>query len=175
MRNPDFDPTLFHAELEYKAENTTCTMCGKQFTTWDSQQGFGFDYTCGHGTRFEDQHIKIDLCCECFDEVMDFLIPLCKEDPILETERKYRGQIDDESGDRLIRLEKVLNNPLATDIITRLKNSSDCDSMLSEVESELRTKGFDIDSVPLDRNQYWKASREEYLKNIDLEKEDEHE
>lgn len=29
MRNPNFDPALFDAELKYKAANITCTMCGK--------------------------------------------------------------------------------------------------------------------------------------------------
>lgn len=175
MRNPDFDPALFHAELEYKAENTTCTMCGRQFTFLDAQEGFGFDYTCGHGTKFENRHIRIDLCCECFDKVMDFVIPICKENPIVSTEVHYVGELTHESEDRLIRLEKVLNKKKANEIACELKKSTDRSSKLSEIEGKLRAEGFDIDSIPMDRDQLWKESRESYLKGQEVKEENDHE
>ena len=175
MRNPNFDPALFDAELEYKAANTTCTMCGKQFTFLDSQEGFGFNYTCGHGTKFEDRHIKIDLCCECFDEVMDFVIPMCMENPIISTEAHYVGELTHESEDRLIRLEKVLNKEKANEIARQLKKSTDRSSKLSEIERNLRKEGFDIDSIPMDRDQPWKESRESYLKEQEMKEENDHE
>lgn len=58
---------------------TICTMCGKEFDMWDEQEGFGFNYHVGYGSKFDCSHVMVDLCCDCFDELMDtYILPKCK-------------------------------------------------------------------------------------------------
>lgn len=73
-----------------------CTMCGKELDVFDLQQPFGFDHTVGYGSVYDLTHFSIRLCNDCFDKVMGFVLPRCKENPIvtesgkllIETERE---------------------------------------------------------------------------------------
>lgn len=59
-------------------EKTFCNMCGKEFNMWDTQEGFGFHYYVGYGSKHDLQELKCDLCCNCFDKLLDeYLIPKC--------------------------------------------------------------------------------------------------
>ena len=54
-------------------------MCGKEFDEWDKQEGFGFHYICGYGSRHDEEEIECDLCCDCFDKLLEeYLIPKCQ-------------------------------------------------------------------------------------------------
>lgn len=58
---------------------TYCDMCGKEFDTWDHQEKFGFAYSIGYGSKHDGDHVSCDLCCDCFDKLLDeYLIPNCK-------------------------------------------------------------------------------------------------
>lgn len=58
-----------------------CDMCGKQFDEFDRQESFGFHYPdVGYGSKFDNTSINIDLCCDCFDKMMDNLIPKLQYD-----------------------------------------------------------------------------------------------
>lgn len=49
-----------------------CDMCGKQFSIFDTQENFGFHYhNIGYGSKFDETSIDVDLCCNCFDKMMD--------------------------------------------------------------------------------------------------------
>lgn len=62
---------------------TICNMCGKEFDHWDHYEGFGFDYRVGYGSKYEGEEIVCDLCCSCFDKLLEeYLIPKC-EHPII--------------------------------------------------------------------------------------------
>lgn len=62
-----------------------CNVCGKDFDLWDTQEGFGFHYTVGYGSEFDGQGINLDLCCDCFDKLMnEYIIPRCKISPVEE-------------------------------------------------------------------------------------------
>ena len=63
----------------------------------------------------------------------------------------------------------------ANEIARQLKKSTDRSSKLSEIERNLRKEGFDIDSIPMDRDQPWKESRESYLKEQEVKEENDHE
>lgn len=54
-----------------------CDMCGKKFTEFDIQEGFGIHHRyIGYGSKFDESSIDIDLCCECFDKVMEkYILP----------------------------------------------------------------------------------------------------
>lgn len=55
-----------------------CNMCGKRFDMLDEQENFGFDYHVGYGSRHDLEHIQIRFCCDCFDNLVDGLIPKLK-------------------------------------------------------------------------------------------------
>lgn len=65
-------------------QKTFCNICGKEFDIWDNQESFGFHHLyVGYGSKFDGSHIDVDLCCDCFDELMDtYIIPKCKVWPI---------------------------------------------------------------------------------------------
>lgn len=62
-----------------------CNKCGKDFDMWDKQEGFGFHYNVGYGSRFDKTIIDLDLCCDCFDSLMYELIPQCTYNPVTDT------------------------------------------------------------------------------------------
>lgn len=48
-----------------------CDFCGKDFRDWDTQEGFGFHHPhIGYGSNYDGMSINIDLCCDCFDEMI---------------------------------------------------------------------------------------------------------
>lgn len=63
---------------------TLCNLCGKEFDTCDEKEKFGIHTQAGYGSKFDGDNIQLDLCCGCFDGLIDKLIPECKINPILE-------------------------------------------------------------------------------------------
>lgn len=62
-----------------------CNVCGKDFDEWDTQEGFGFHYHVGYGSGFDGSRINLDLCCDCFDKLMnEYIIPNSKISPVEE-------------------------------------------------------------------------------------------
>ena len=62
----------------------TCNVCGKTFDYWDHEQNISFDHFIGCGSSHDMHRIKLNLCCKCFDKVVDFIIPQCKHNPMTE-------------------------------------------------------------------------------------------
>ena len=60
----------------------TCHLCGKQFHFWDERQDFSFSRHVGYGSKYDRTDIALNLCCHCFDKVMDWLLPQCAVDPV---------------------------------------------------------------------------------------------
>lgn len=58
-----------------------CNVCGKEFDLWDEQAGFRLCDTIGYGSKHDGEYIELDLCCKCFDEVMDKILPKCAINP----------------------------------------------------------------------------------------------
>ena len=65
-------------KAEEYAAKTKCTMCGKPFTFIDMKQNISFDKHIGYGSKHDLEHIKMNLCCDCLDKVLDFIIPQCE-------------------------------------------------------------------------------------------------
>lgn len=61
---------------------TLCNVCGKEFDMWDEQEDLGLHTRFGYGTKFDGDSIDLDICCNCFDKLMDKFIPMCKINPI---------------------------------------------------------------------------------------------
>lgn len=73
-----------HYEYLIDFEPTRCNMCGKLFDEWDYQEKFSFKSYIGYGSKYDLNKIDLNLCCSCFDKVMDFIIPQCKIIPLEE-------------------------------------------------------------------------------------------
>ena len=58
-----------------------CNMCGKSFDMWDDYANFGMSYEIGYGSKHDGESLDLDLCCDCFDRVMDIITPMCKLPP----------------------------------------------------------------------------------------------
>lgn len=60
-----------------RVDVVSCDMCGKEFNEFDRQEDFGFYYpNIGYGSKFDGTHISIDLCCDCFDKMIEeYVIP----------------------------------------------------------------------------------------------------
>lgn len=63
-----------------------CTMCGKEFDIWDENEGFVVDYEIGYGSIYDCNHLHMDLCCECFDKMVGFLVSNSIKNPLKESD-----------------------------------------------------------------------------------------
>ena len=62
---------------------TRCNFCEKEFNWFDNQEKFGIHRHVGYGSKFDGDEIMVDLCCECFDVMMDeYILPHCVLNPI---------------------------------------------------------------------------------------------
>ena len=62
-----------------------CTMCSKEFDFWDEQENFCFNHTIGYGSAHDGETISLNLCCNCFDKVINLISPICDTDPLKES------------------------------------------------------------------------------------------
>lgn len=64
-----------------------CNLCGKEFDIFDNQESFGIHTgKIGYGSKHDGDSIELDLCCDCFDKLIDDLIPKCKINPLTEND-----------------------------------------------------------------------------------------
>ena len=54
-----------------------CNLCGSVFNEWDIQQDIGIHKQICYGSKHDTEYINLDLCCDCFDKVMDELNKRC--------------------------------------------------------------------------------------------------
>lgn len=73
-----------HYEYLMDFKLTTCNMCAKVFDKWDYQENFCFDYHIGYGSKYDLNRLKLNLCIDCFDKVLDFILPQRKTNPLNE-------------------------------------------------------------------------------------------
>lgn len=62
-----------YQKKEELAAKTKCTMCGKQFSIFDVQDGWLFDDHRGYGSKYDEIHIKFNLCADCLDKIIDYV------------------------------------------------------------------------------------------------------
>lgn len=59
-----------------------CNMCGKEFDFYDEQENFCFEHQIGYGSIHDGEKLSLNLCCECFDKVVDTITLRCKTSPL---------------------------------------------------------------------------------------------
>lgn len=54
-----------------------CDLCGKEFDEFDTQENFGLHYSdIGYGSKFDGETMDVDMCCGCFDKMInEYIIP----------------------------------------------------------------------------------------------------
>lgn len=65
----------------YKAKRK-CTMCNKEFDQWDASENHYIYYRFGYGSMHDDEILEVDLCCDCYDGVVDFIASKSKNNPL---------------------------------------------------------------------------------------------
>lgn len=67
-----------------------CSMCGKMFDLWDEQEDFCFVRHIGYGSKYDMKGLYLNLCCDCFDKIVDWFLPLCVNDPLVDEQDLWR-------------------------------------------------------------------------------------
>lgn len=53
------------------AKEFYCNKCGKKLDMWDVQEDFSMERHLGYGSRYDGDHLDLDLCCECMDKIIE--------------------------------------------------------------------------------------------------------
>lgn len=61
------------------AREYICNKCGKKMDEYDIQERLAVYQQLGYGSKFDGERVEIDLCCECFDRIIEE----CKISPII--------------------------------------------------------------------------------------------
>jgi hypothetical protein len=60
-------------------ETKCCNLCGKPLDEWDLQEDFTIHTTVGYGSKYDLSKVHLQLCCDCFDKIVDS----CKISPVI--------------------------------------------------------------------------------------------
>ena len=48
-----------------------CNKCGNILDYWDTQEDFSIERSLGYGTKYDGDRLKIRLCCDCMEKLID--------------------------------------------------------------------------------------------------------
>ena len=84
----DMDVSFVAEQYDYIAEIIIpkCTMCEKPLDEWDMGEDFYFKRRIGYGSKYDFHIFEAQLCCSCFDKVLDKVLPMFKASPLSEYE-----------------------------------------------------------------------------------------
>ena len=54
-------------------ENTVCSICGKTLDIFDLQNNPHIHKQLSYGSKFDGQHLDLDLCSDCFDNLIEHI------------------------------------------------------------------------------------------------------
>lgn len=57
-----------------------CNKCGRPIDFGDKFPGFTYEGKAGYGSKYDGENVVLDLCCDCFD----WLIDVCLISPVEE-------------------------------------------------------------------------------------------
>lgn len=137
-----------------------CSMCGKKFDMWDEQEDFCFVRHIGYGSKYDMMGLYLNLCCDCFDKIAEWFLPLCVNDPLVDEQDCWRHcssgvddalffhkQLLERMKDDVKQLSVQLNGILADarDFKLQLKKAADALTRLSD-RVQFEIKSLDIRS-----------------------------
>lgn len=75
-----------------------CNICGKVFDDYDEQENRSFHDYIGYGSKFDLERLDLDMCCNCFDEMLEsYILPKCKYSPFMRTDGEHKKFVENES------------------------------------------------------------------------------
>lgn len=154
-------------------ERRHCTVCGKEFDEWATQENFGMDHYCNYGSKHDEEHIKIDMCCSCFEKLMDFVIPRCRQNPFENREYSYIKEFNEEETNRLDRIFTVIGKTKLDRITDGVCFTGDIPAYLDVIEKELKEEGYDLDSIPVIKGSHRRSIIESLRKGLEERKAEE--
>ena len=63
-----------------------CSMCEKELDEFDLQEKFSFKRYIGYGSKYDMNILDVKLCCDCFDKLLEAVLPMFKNTPLTEYE-----------------------------------------------------------------------------------------
>ena len=63
-----------------------CSMCSNKLDEFDLQENFSFKRYIGYGSKYDMNIFEARLCCDCFDKILDAVLPMFKINPLSEYE-----------------------------------------------------------------------------------------
>lgn len=73
-----------------------CSICGKQFDFYDEQLDCNFVRDIGYGSKYTGRGLDLNLCCNCFDSLLDEILPKCAINPMSELACQDKIERNDE-------------------------------------------------------------------------------
>ena len=67
-----------------------CNKCGRPIDFDDRFPGFTYEGKAGYGSKYDDENVVLDLCCDCFD----WLIDVCLISPIEEEDENDEDEVE---------------------------------------------------------------------------------
>ena len=131
-----------------------CSMCGKKFDMWDEQEDLCFVRHIGYGSKYDMKGLDFNLCCDCFDKIADWFLPLCVQNPLRDEEncwhtfllgerdvllfyKQLLGQMKDSAKQLCAQIEGI--SPDDSDFRLQLLKAADALSRLSDhVQYEIK-------------------------------------
>ena len=62
----------------------------EKFDMWDEQEDFCFVRHIGYGSKYDMMGLYLNLCCDCFDKIAEWFLPLCVNDPLVDEQDCWR-------------------------------------------------------------------------------------
>lgn len=90
----------YGAVNEGKSNALICSMCSNELDEFDLQENYHFKWWIGYGSKYDLNIFECRLCCHCFDQIIDTIIPMFKNSPLSEYE------IVSDDGNKLIAKRK---------------------------------------------------------------------
>lgn len=68
-----------------------CTMCNRILNEWDMYGDFYYHKWIGYGSRYDENRLDLELCGNCFDKVVSFIVNNSANNPLKEYDEKQEN------------------------------------------------------------------------------------
>lgn len=138
MRKAGMEPVI----IEDK-EVKRCTICGKELDCYDLQEKLEYDNIMGYGSRYDCCHVRIRLCCGCFDKLIGAMRRKGAEDPVICTDVRFAGEMSNDQANRMAKLTKYMSQAGADAIVERIArmNAEEIEAEIEKLEHAFGEEG----------------------------------
>ena len=96
------------AKFNNRTKLSRCTMCNKILNEWDRYGDFSCHKWIGYGSKYDENRLDVELCSECFDKVVSFIVNNSATNPLREYKDRqengllYRYLIEDAKEEQIM-------------------------------------------------------------------------